>query len=95
MEVLVFRPGPQHMEPILPVLRLGAEGLLMGCGKRLEEDREPEARDHVAPPDVALDIALDASDNLDDLEYSSHVYSLAFPCCQGVVLPDLRSPVDC
>ena len=93
LEVLVFRPGPQHMAPILPVL--GAEGLLMGCGKRLEEDREPEARDHVAPPDVALDIALDASDNLDDLEHSSHVYSLAFPCSQGVVLPDLRSSVHC
>ena len=82
------------MASILPVL--GAEGLLMGCGKRLEEDWEPEARDHGAPPDVdPLDIALDASDNLDDLECSSHVYSLAFPCSQGVVLPDLRSSVHC
>ena len=86
------------MASILPVL--GAEGLLMGCGKRLEEDREPEARDHAAPPDVdpldiLLDIALDASDNLDDLECSSHVYSLAFPCSQGVVLPDLRSSFHC
>ena len=42
LEMLVFRPGPQHMAPILPLL--GIESLLLGCGKRLEQDRE--AMDH-------------------------------------------------
>ena len=76
LEMLVFRPGPQHMAPILPLL--GIESLLLGCGKRLEQDRE--AMDHEALPKFEQsDIVLDASDNLGDLECSNHMYSLAFP----------------